>query len=328
MALALILLSAATLQAQTDYTYNVPGAYNSESTASYWTKTPSTANGLIQYDTWSGRGSSDGSGMTTPFMEYWVDKTSGTLDETEIRHQTITGLPRGRYQIDMLVRCYAEDGYANPQFNVGLYANEEETSVTFVYGTYSNQRLGYSTASVEFEVGEDGTLDFGLNVYRSDHQNWVAWKNVKLYLLEAYDEPPVIVEGAPAEPGTYYIRNRATGRFIMAGGAWGTAICTGDHGIETTFTAVDNNGNFYLDSGLLNPDNGYHQWAYYAVHGRFYMENGNDNYTFRIVSNGEGYYTIQTQASTYFYDNYDKNHKTSFDKINNHRIRIVLILLY
>ena len=304
MALALILLSATILYAQEDYTYYVPGAYSNESTASYWTKTPASANGLIQYDTWSSRGSSDGSGMTTPFMEYWVDKTSGTLNETEIRHQTITGLPRGRYQIEMLVRCYAEDGYANPQFSVGLYANEVETSVTFVYGTYSGQRLGYSTASVEFEVGDDGTLDFGLNVHQSEHQNWVAWKNVKLYLLEAYDEPdtPVIVEGDPAVPGTYYIRNRATGRYIMAGGAWGTAICTGAHGIETTFTAVDNNGNFYLDSGFLNPDNGYHQWAYYTVHSRFYIENGNNSYTFRIVSNGEGYYTIRTQVGTYLGD--------------------------
>ncbi|MDO4993859.1 MAG: CotH kinase family protein [Bacteroidales bacterium] len=304
MALALMLLSATTLYAQEDYTYYVPGAYNSESTASYWTKTPASANGIIQYDTWSGRGSSDGSGMTSPFMEYWVDKTSGTLNETEIRHLTITGLPRGRYQIEMLVRCYAEDGYANPQFSVGLYANGEETSVTFVYGTYSNQRLGYSTASVEFEVGDDGTLDFGLNVHQSDHQNWVAWKNVKLYLLEAYDEPdtPVIVEGDPAVPGTYYIRNRATGRYIMAGTPWGTTVVTGAHGLPTNFIQADNNGNFYLDSGFLNTDNGYSltQWLYDSNTNRAYMEAAQNNYTFHVVANGEGYYTIRRPDGDYY----------------------------
>ncbi|MBQ3781698.1 MAG: CotH kinase family protein [Bacteroidaceae bacterium] len=309
MALALLLSCAFSLHAQEDYTSYIPGAYYSESMASNWTKTPASASGTLQCDTWSGRGSKDGTDFTTPIMEVHIDTWNGVLGTQSVRHQTISNLPRGRYELQMTVRCYAEDGYADPTFSVWLNANDvqepivaDESDVTYTRGTYNGQVWGLNTASVVFDVDESGTLSFGLDINQQDHQNWVAWKNIHLYLLERYEETgPTVEAGDPATAGTYYIRNRATGRFIAAGSTWGTAIVTGAHGIETTFTPVDNDGNFFLDSGYLQAD-GRHQWSYYASHGRYYVESGADDYTFCILANADGYYTIQTQDGTYFND--------------------------
>ena len=55
-------------------------------------------------DTWSSRGSKDGSNMTTPFMEYHRGATANRisyLPNAQLRHQTITGLPKGKYKIGM-----------------------------------------------------------------------------------------------------------------------------------------------------------------------------------------------------------------------------------
>ena len=289
---------------QEDYTPYVPGAYANESTASYWTKSPSTATGTLQYDTWSGRGSRDGTDMVVPFMEVHADSWS-VLGTQTIRHQQINNLPSGRYKIEMRVRCYAEDGNQDVQFNTYLYANgvltpavADGTDVEYTRGDYNGQVWGLNNAaSVEFEVGDDGVLNFGLNINRQDHQNWVAWKDVKLYLLEAYETTDPISEGTPIDPGTYYIRNKATGQFVNAGGQYATQAVLGTHPMATKLTnAYDSY--FYFDSDFSNNEGNY-QWAAYNVDNTIYLEYGCDNYTFSVVSNGDGYYTIQTQDGYY-----------------------------
>ncbi len=307
-AIALLLLcslNSTYISAQEDYTSRIPGAYASESTSSYWTLSPSYVNGELRYDTWSQRGNNDGSGMGMNFMEYWVDKANSTLNTAEIRHQTISNLPTGRYQLQMTVRCYAEDGNQDVQFNTYLYANgvltpavADGTDVEYTRGDYNGQVWGLNNAaSVEFEVGDDGVLNFGLNINRQDHQNWVAWKDVKLYLLEAYETTDPISEGTPIDPGTYYIRNKATGQFVNAGGQYATQAVLGAHPMATKLTnAYDSY--FYFDSDFSNNEGNY-QWAAYNVDNTIYLEYGCDNYTFSVVSNGDGYYTIQTQDGYY-----------------------------
>ena len=181
MALALLLSCAFSLHAQEDYTSYIPGAYYSESMASNWTKTPASASGTLQCDTWSGRGSKDGTDFTTPIMEVHIDHWNGVLGTQSVRHQTISNLPRGRYELQMTVRCYAEDGYADPTFSVWLNANDvqepivaDESDVTYTRGTYNGQVWGLNTASVVFDVDESGTLSFGLDINQQDHQNWAG----------------------------------------------------------------------------------------------------------------------------------------------------------
>ena len=293
--------------AQEDYTNYVPGAYSNESTASYWYKTPSTANGTLQYDTWSTRGGKDGTDMTTPIMEVHIDNWAGSLGTQSIRHQLISNLPYGHYRLEMKVRCYAEDGNADPTFSVYLYANGETTpivadgtDVTYTRGTYNGQVWGLNTASLEFDVDTNGTLDFGLDIYQQDHQNWVAWKNVKLYLLEEYEMPVIpIPDGTPIEAGTYYIRNKATGQFIMAGGHWSTEGILDSHAMETRVIKADDDGNFYLNSGFTNQNNNNTQWGIYSSDNRLYVENGLNSFTFSVISDGNDYYTIQTQNGGY-----------------------------
>ena len=289
---------------QEDYTNRIAGAYYNEYTETYWTKSPANANGLLQYDTWSSRGSSDGSNMTTPFMEYWTDKTNNTLDMAEIRHQTISGLPSGRYQLQMTVRCYAENGNQNVQFSTYMYANGEtapivadDSDTSYTRSTYGGQVMGYNTASLEFEVGTDGTLSFGLNINEQTNQNWVAWKYIKLYLLEAYDiTTPVLAEGEPIEPGTYYIRNKANGKYVNAGGSYAVQAVFGEHPMATKLSKAYDTY-FYFDSNFSNTDSGYHQWG--ISNGIIYVEGASDSYTLSVVSDGNGYFTIQSQDGYY-----------------------------
>lgn len=162
-----------------DYTSRVAGAACDD--LSYWHITDGV-NGALQY-TQSTRGSKDGSNMTGQYTQYWISKNSGaTLDDAEIRHDEISGLPKGEYRLTLRIRCYDERGINAPD-GVFLYANGMETNATSGDGiqvlNYSGQPGTYGVVAVSFEVGDDGTLNFGINV-RNYNATWVAWKDVTL----------------------------------------------------------------------------------------------------------------------------------------------------
>ena len=151
----------------------------------YWHLTEGV-NGQLQH-TGSGRGSKDGSNMTGQFVEYWISAGTGqTLDDAEIRHDEITGLPAGNYRLTLRIRCYDERGYNTPS-GAWLYANGVETNATsgdyISQLNYNGQPGTYGVVAVAFEVGSDGKLDFGINV-RNYNATWVAWKDVTLECLE------------------------------------------------------------------------------------------------------------------------------------------------
>ena len=152
---------------------------------SYWNITPGV-NGELRF-TQSGRGSSDGSNMARPFPEYWISSGTGqTLDDAEIRHSEITGLPAGHYRLTLRIRCYDERGLNRPS-GAWLYANGEETDANNGDGiislNYNGQPGTYGVVAVEFDVASDGLLNFGINV-RDYNATWVAWKDVTLECLE------------------------------------------------------------------------------------------------------------------------------------------------
>ena len=171
------------VQAGTDMTSRVAGAACDD--LSYWSITDGV-NGQLRF-TQSGRGSRDGSNMSQPFPEYWIGaEQNQTLDDAEIRHDEITGLPAGRYRLTLRIRCYDERGLNQPS-GAWLFANGEEADATegdYIQTiNYNGQPGSYGVVPVEFDVANDGLLNFGINV-RSYNATWVAWKDVTLECME------------------------------------------------------------------------------------------------------------------------------------------------
>ena len=301
--------SALFAQERIDFTFRVGGAACDD--AQYWKITPSSVNGTLQCDTWSSRGGKDGSDMTVPFMEYWTNAQQtylSSLDDAQIRHIPIRGLPSGRYVVSMKVRCYAEYPSAGEQyvyFDTHLYANGKSTPIVsgagfmpnedFTVGRYGDsptQILGYATQELECEVGEDGILNFGLDVKKKDYQNWVAWKDVKLYYLG----------GERLSSGTYYIRNKKSGKYINGGGYWGTQGVLKKHPMAVTFKKITD-GVFVLSSGFENPSNGYNQWGLDDDKKLFLELGHSDSDKWYIIPTSQaGCYTIQTSDKSYLYE--------------------------
>lgn len=132
----------------------------------------------FEVNTWSHEGETDGSGMTTPFIEDHVGKENKAANAT-ISH-TVSHLIPGIYEVSGLIRVLNEAGGDTP-FGATLYANEGSTNAcngepctNGVYGTYI----------VKGTVGTDGVLTFGIKVANANF-NWVSFKNFKLQYLGA-----------------------------------------------------------------------------------------------------------------------------------------------
>ncbi|MBO4430304.1 MAG: CotH kinase family protein [Bacteroidaceae bacterium] len=213
-------------QVEKDYTQYVLGADCND--GQYWylvgKSSPVYSEGVatnLQCDTWSGRGGKDDSNMITPFMEFHRNASESNtgknckMPAVEIRHQIIEGLPKGKYKIRMLIRCYAElyNGN-NPPAGVKLYANGVESSdvcegVSLI--PYNGGVHATSTPELIFEVGDNGILDFGINVTDDaslTEMNWVSWKDVKLTYLEASESiARTPFKGEISLPGTVEAEN-------------------------------------------------------------------------------------------------------------------------
>lgn len=132
----------------------------------------------FEVNTWSHEGETDGSGMTTPFIQDHVGKENKAANAT-ISH-TVSHLIPGIYEVSGLIRVLNEAGGDTPS-GATLYANEGSTNAcngepctNGVYGTYT----------VKGTVGTDGVLTFGIKVANANF-NWVSFKNFKLQYLGA-----------------------------------------------------------------------------------------------------------------------------------------------
>ena len=279
-------------QTENDYTHYVVGADCSDDRYWYVASDADYSPAVLRCDTWSSRGGSDGSGMTTPFMEYWEDKSNHTassgshLPDVQIRHQTIEGLPKGKYRLSMKVRCYAEtySGYAPPA-GVKLYANGEESADICAGKSLTPYNGGAhitSTPELICEVGEDGKLDFGINVSGagSTELSWVGWKDVRL-----------ILQSNTLANGEYYLRNKQSGRYLEAGGRWGTQAILGQHGELLTVQRQDHN-QYYIATPFQNSDNGGRHMSVNASNHCIYLDASQQVW---VISAGqEGCFTIQS----------------------------------
>ena len=290
-------------QQRIDYTNYVEGAACDD--AQYWTINLDDLSGaVLQCDTWSSRGGKDGSNMTTPFMEYWIKTDNGgeyaLLPDAEVRHVPITGLPKGKYVVSMLVRTYVENILAYGQsWGVFMYANGvlshdiasggESSAPGFTDGYHTRYGNGFhhtETVELECEVGDDGTLDFGINTqcYTSD-VNWVAWKDVRLYFLSDGTLP----SGDSALPsGDYYLRNKATGQWLDGGGRWGTEGVLASHPC-LVHAQKQGTGIYQLTTEFCNPNNGLRGLG--IADGVLYVECSPEQWTIAAAAQ-EGFFTI------------------------------------
>lgn len=134
--------------------------------------------GTFHRNTWSSEGASDGSSMTTPFYEYWRNKTDGSLADATIS-STLTDMVPGEYEFSALVRIYNEAA-AFTISGATMYANDGTTDLAEALTTATSTGNGYyGTPSVKGAVGKDGTLSVGFKIAKASF-NWIAFKSVKL----------------------------------------------------------------------------------------------------------------------------------------------------
>lgn len=132
----------------------------------------------FEVNTWSHEGETDGSGMTTPFIQDHVGKENKAANAT-ISH-TVSHLIPGIYEVSGLIRVLNEAGGDTPS-GATLYANEGSTNAC--NGEPCTNGV-YDTYTVKGTVGTDGVLTFGIKVANANF-NWVSFKNFKLQYLGA-----------------------------------------------------------------------------------------------------------------------------------------------
>lgn len=138
-------------------------------------------------NTWSVEGNSDGSGMTTPFLENWV-RYGNTLSAA-VWSYTVTGLqPNSLYTMSALVRAYNERSNLDPR-GVHIYAGDGK-SLDISTGTYIQHAANggtntgrYATLTAVGKSDDSGNLTIGIES-EAGVCNWVAMKNVTLTLLQ------------------------------------------------------------------------------------------------------------------------------------------------
>lgn len=149
----------------------------------------------IHVNTWSVEGNSDGSGMTTPFIENWVGKGS-YLGAGRVYYQLQALEPGEVYYAQALVRSYNEansDAPNGPDF----FVNDAVTSLSVAGTTFTYNGMSgiYATLGSQATVGEDGTLTLGVEIADDRNYNWVAFKSVKIQELSAaYNEAVAAAE--------------------------------------------------------------------------------------------------------------------------------------
>ena len=149
-------------------------------TANYTTGWTCTNAQGIHVNTWSveGNAGNDPSGMTTPFIENWINRNDGTLGNGEI-YYTLPNLEPGEsHTVSALVRAYSEAGndISGAEFFVG------DSSVGITFGTafeYNGMKGIYGTYSTTGTVDENGDLKFGVRINNATF-NWIAIKDITI----------------------------------------------------------------------------------------------------------------------------------------------------
>ncbi|MBP3565978.1 MAG: hypothetical protein J6J76_00250 [Paraprevotella sp.] len=212
-----------------------------------WSRTGNSAN--FEVNTWSGEGATDGSNMTTPFLQNWQGKENGALGDAVMTY-TLTDQAQGYYRVSALIRSLNENGGAAPA-GTFIFAN---TAIERAYNGTACTNGVYDEPEVYGYVGADGNLSIGVKVIRAN-VNWVSFKNFKVEYLGTEltnDMVSNLTEEAPSF--TYNTTAQATldaavsalsgtqnaDNYVAAGSAIETAYRTGDVDLTELNTAIAN----------------------------------------------------------------------------------------
>jgi len=143
-------------------------------------------NSSFHINTWSTEGNSDGSGMTTPFLENWVGNGGGInrLPAGTWSYNVTDLEPNSIYEFSALVRSYNEESNVSPE-GVCVYAGDatSEDISTGIAIKYNNVSSGYyKTLKVKGASDASGNLTVGVKI-QDGKTNWVAMKNAQLSLV-------------------------------------------------------------------------------------------------------------------------------------------------
>ena len=141
-----------------------------------WSKT--TPSGDFHVNTWSAEGDSDGSDMTTPFMENWVS-SGNQLGAGKVLY-TFTDLnPDETYVVTARVRVFNEagTGVTGASFFAGDNSKDLATFGADCTGDFANKGR-FAVLSCAGTVAANGQLQFGVELADGSPINWVAIKDV------------------------------------------------------------------------------------------------------------------------------------------------------
>lgn len=147
-----------------------------------WAK--STTNGDLACNTWSKEGNSDGSGMTTPFIQDWIG--SGTPlaggNAGGKLYYTFNNLTPGEtYVVTARVRVFNESGsgVTGASYYVGENSKSFETFGEVCAGDFASKGK-FAVLSCLGTVDSDGKLEFGVVLDAASPINWIAIKDVTI----------------------------------------------------------------------------------------------------------------------------------------------------
>ena len=185
----------------------------------------STTAGALAVNTWSNEGTTDGSNMTTPFIQDHVG--GGSLLGAGKLYYRLEGLnPGEKYSVSALVRVLNESGAAVS--GATFYVNSESKDIAANGSACTNGIAG--TMNLAAEVDANGVLEIGIESANDATFNWMAIKDVTIAEYAGVKVSDIELSQTSAE--------LTTGDALTL-----TATVTPDNADDKTFTWSSSDGN-------------------------------------------------------------------------------------
>ncbi len=132
---------------------------------------------IFYVNTWSTEGNSDGSGMTTPFFEYWTADASTLTSRTLTAH--MDNMPAGDYTLTALVRVRVTNNAAVDLTKASLQINDATATTFSSLSRIGETQFYYGTVTATATTSSEGTVTFKFNIGDGANLSWLSFKNVK-----------------------------------------------------------------------------------------------------------------------------------------------------
>lgn len=130
-------------------------------------------------NTWSTEGNSDGTNMTTPFVECWCNANDGVLNNGSIVCLLPYLNPGEKYTITALIRINSEAG--NQISGATFFCGNTNVDMATVGTPFEFNAIKgvFGTFTAEGTVNAEGMLEFGVKIENATF-NWIAIKDVTI----------------------------------------------------------------------------------------------------------------------------------------------------